>query len=59
LRGIAFEPLLILFVILSALSCKAQEPVSEVDPFIGTSINVIQDFGNTLPGAVRPLGMLY
>ena len=44
---------------MAALSCNAQEPVSEVDPFIGTSINVLQDFGNTLPGAVRPFGMLY
>ena len=44
---------------LADLSCKAQEPVYEVDPFIGTSINVIQDFGNTVPGAVRPFGMLY
>lgn len=59
MRSEAIGCLSILAAVLSALSCKAQEPVSEVDPFIGTSINIIQDFGNTLPGAVRPFGMLY
>jgi len=46
----------------AALACGAQslpDPASQVDPFIGTSINAIQDNGNTLPGAVRPFGMLY
>jgi predicted alpha-1,2-mannosidase len=32
---------------------------SQVNPFIGTSTSWIQDNGNTLPGAVRPFGMLY
>jgi predicted alpha-1,2-mannosidase len=31
---------------------------SQVNPFIGTSTSWIQDNGNTLPGAVRPFGML-
>lgn len=32
---------------------------SKVDPFIGTKTNAQGDHGNTLPGAVRPFGMLY
>jgi predicted alpha-1,2-mannosidase len=46
----------------ASLACWSQivtDPASQVDPFIGTSVSVIQDVGNTLPGAVRPFGMLY
>ena len=32
---------------------------SQVNSFIGTSTSWIEDNGNTLPGAVRPFGMLY
>jgi predicted alpha-1,2-mannosidase len=55
----AINYVLILLATSPALWCEAQDPASEVDPFIGTSINVLEDFGNTLPGAVRPFGMLY
>lgn len=46
----------------TALACWAQDTTdlaSQVDPFIGTATSAIQDNGNTLPGAVRPFGMLY
>ena len=49
-------------MILVAIACWPQatpDPASQVDPFVGTSINVLNDFANTLPGAVRPFGMLY
>jgi len=59
LSNAGIKYLSILSVIAASLLCKAQDATSEVDPFIGTSINVLQDFGNTLPGAVRPFGMLY
>jgi len=35
------------------------DPVSQVDPFIGTQTSSQQDNGNTVPGATRPFGMLY
>jgi predicted alpha-1,2-mannosidase len=38
---------------------SAKDLASHVDPFIGTSTSWIKDSGNTLPGAVRPFGMLY
>lgn len=49
----------ILAVFACALSQAAEDPVALVNPFIGTKTNSLQDNGNTLPGAVRPFGMLY
>lgn len=47
----------VLCVAVSAQS--ANDLASQVNPFIGTSTSWIRDNGNTLPGAVRPFGMLY
>jgi predicted alpha-1,2-mannosidase len=49
----------VLCATLASCAQSGQDPASFVDPFIGTSMSSIQDFGNTLPGATRPLGMLY
>jgi len=50
-------------LVCSQVSMSAAQSVSDlasaVDPFIGTSISVLQDNANTLPGATRPFGMLY
>jgi putative alpha-1,2-mannosidase len=49
-------------LLLAAVTCVSQsatDPASQVDPFICTALNAIQDNGNTLPGAGRPFGMLY
>ncbi len=43
----------------AASAQSANDLASHVNPFIGTSTSWIQDNGNTLPGAVRPFGMLY
>ncbi len=55
--------------LLISSACMAQtvDLASQVDPFIGTSANLtkgesvprIDQYGNTVPGAVRPFGMLY
>ncbi len=53
---------LLLFFLLQSSMAPAQSPAdlaSRVDPFIGTSINSLDDVANTLPGATRPFGMLY
>ncbi len=53
---------IILTWLLFTCSCfahSAGDPYSQVDPFIGTKPTQAQDAGHTLPGAVRPFGMLY
>ena len=47
--------------ILSTVAFAQDNPVLQVDPFIGTqaSPQPPHDFGNTHPGATRPFGMLY
>ncbi len=42
-----------LFLILAAVICKAQNPASYVNPFIGTN-----EMGHTYPGATVPFGMV-
>lgn len=37
----------------------ASDLASEVNVFTGTAMSKLRDYGNTLPGAVRPFGMLY
>jgi predicted alpha-1,2-mannosidase len=41
------------------LAQQAQNPVSQVNPMIGTGISSQSDHGNTVPGATVPFGMLY
>jgi predicted alpha-1,2-mannosidase len=36
----------------------ASDLASLVNPFVGTSISTLHDYGDTVPGAVRPFGML-
>ena len=47
--------------LISPVAFAQSNPVSQVDPFIGTqaSPRPPHDFGNTHPGATRPFGMLY
>ncbi len=52
-----FTGLCLLLVVSSA--CAQVDPVSQVDPFIGTQTSSQLDNGNTVPGATRPFGMLY
>jgi predicted alpha-1,2-mannosidase len=52
----------VIWCLLLSVAASAQfngDLASQVNPFIGTSTSWIQDNGNTLPGAVRPFGMLY
>lgn len=35
-----------------------QDLVSMVNPFVGSEISQLHDYGKTVPGAVRPFGML-
>lgn len=49
-----------LLLLLALTPAFAQnDPVSQVDPFIGTQTSALLDNGNTVPGATRPFGMLY
>jgi predicted alpha-1,2-mannosidase len=51
--------LLSLFILCGTARAQSNSDIaSQVDPFIGTSLSPVQDNGNTLPGAVRPFGML-
>lgn len=49
-----------LFLIPFAASCclRASDLASQVNPFVGTNLSTLHDHGNTVPGAVRPFGML-
>jgi predicted alpha-1,2-mannosidase len=47
-------------LLLSSATAVAQTDLaSSVDPLIGTQLSSQNDFGNTVPGATRPFGMLY
>jgi predicted alpha-1,2-mannosidase len=49
-------------VLLAAGLVSAQppkDPASLVNPFVGTQLSSLNDYGKTVPGAVRPFGMLY
>jgi len=41
----------------SSLSMAA-DLATQVNPFVGTKISSLNDYGNTVPGAVQPFGML-
>ena len=49
--------LCLIFIVASAFA--QGDPVTQVDPFIGTQTSSQLDNGNTIPGATRPFGMLY
>lgn len=52
--------LLVFFLLpMLGLSQTASDLASQVNPFIGTQTSSQHDNGNTIPGAVRPFGMLY
>ena len=48
-----------LLLCVAASAQSSGDLASQVNPFIGTSTSWIRDNANTLPGAVRPFGMLY
>jgi predicted alpha-1,2-mannosidase len=35
------------------------DPAALVNPFVGTGLSRLHDYGKTIPGATRPFGMLY
>jgi predicted alpha-1,2-mannosidase len=51
------QSVILLLAVAPALA--QNDPVSQVDPFIGTQTSALLDNGNTVPGATRPFGMLY
>ncbi|RRA49322.1 GH92 family glycosyl hydrolase [Acidipila sp. EB88] len=51
--------LLITSALGQVLAQTSMDPVSQVDPFIGTQTSALKDNGNTVPGATLPFGMLY
>jgi putative alpha-1,2-mannosidase len=52
--------ILSLFILCVTAGAQSKgDPASQVNPFIGTSLSPLQDNGHTLPGAIRPFGMLY
>jgi len=51
--------LICLWFTFRAFGQSTGDPYSQVDPFIGTKPTQAQDAGHTIPGAVRPFGMLY
>jgi predicted alpha-1,2-mannosidase len=51
--------LILSLVCISSIAQSGGDLASQVNPFVGTSTSWIRDNANTLPGAVRPFGMLY
>jgi putative alpha-1,2-mannosidase len=43
---------------LRRLVLLAADPATWVNPFVGTRLSNLSDYGKTIPGAVRPFGML-
>lgn len=44
---------------IGCLSLTAQDPVALVNPFVGSQLSRLHDYGKTVPGASRPFGLLY
>jgi predicted alpha-1,2-mannosidase len=44
---------------LAGFSQAKQDLAALVNPFVGSRISAVHDYGNTAPGAVRPFGLLY
>jgi predicted alpha-1,2-mannosidase len=55
---IAFYLLLWGTLWLRPLVLLAADPATWVNPFVGTKLSNLSDYGKTVPGAVRPFGML-
>lgn len=50
---------LMLVMLIAVTAWGQSDPTTLVDPFVGTQVNALNDMGNTVPGAVRPFGMMY
>ena len=62
-ESLSFAPracVLALVLLLPAGAGQAQQDLaSQVNPFAGSRISAVHDYGNTAPGAVRSFGLLY
>lgn len=59
MKGNIFAWLALLIPSFVAFGQSKVDPVALVDPFIGTKPTATHDSGQTVPGAVRPFGLLY
>ncbi|HVX66398.1 MAG TPA: GH92 family glycosyl hydrolase [Bryobacteraceae bacterium] len=44
---------------LAGFSQVQEDPAALVNPFVGSRLSNVHDYGKTVPGAVRPFGLLY
>lgn len=44
---------------IAGFSQMTQDPAALVNPFVGSGLSRIHDYGKTVPGASRPFGLLY
>lgn len=56
---LSFCRLTFILIPVSSFSQTSNDPAALVNPFVGTAMSSIHDYGKTVPGAVRPFGMLY
>jgi predicted alpha-1,2-mannosidase len=47
------------FIPIAGIAQNEGDPAAEVNPFVGTGLSRLHDYGKTIPGASRPFGMLY
>lgn len=63
LRSLRFAPrafqLALVVLPLAGFSQAKQDLAALVNPFVGSRISAVHDYGKTVPGAVRPFGLLY
>ncbi len=51
--------LALMLIPIAGFSQTAQDPAALVNPFVGSGLSSIHDYGKTVPGASRPFGLLY
>ena len=44
---------------IAALAQTTPDPAALVNPFVGSGLSRVHDYGKTVPGASRPFGLLY
>src|ERR1035441_1033826 len=49
----------LLLMPIAGFSLAAQDPAALVNPFVGSGLSRIHDYGKTVPGASRPFGLFY
>jgi predicted alpha-1,2-mannosidase len=62
-RSLRFAPrvcqLALVLLPLAGFSQAKEDFAALVNPFVGSRISAVHDYGKTVPGAVRPFGLLY